>query len=109
MNNTSYIYISNHAYMRLKQRNGWSPKTSDRMLPKIYSDGLKGEQVKGYLKQWYNFKSLNESDPTAKYILFGDKLYIFRQNVLITVLPTPSKYSALRKKIYHFNDEIFFI
>lgn len=84
------IVISKHAYTRMKERNGWSKKTSTRMIQKIYSDGLRPNQVKGYLKGWVNGKA-DYTREDSELILFGEKLYIFNGNTMLTVLPVPSR------------------
>lgn len=86
----SEVVITKHAYSRLKERNGWSKKASDCMIPKVYVNGLRPEQVKGYLKNWVitKYEYSNERD---EYVLFGDKLYIFNNKTMLTVLPTPAR------------------
>lgn len=84
------LVITKHAYIRMKERNGWNRKTAKRMVSKIYNDGMRPNQVKGYLKSWVNtkYENRNEGD---EYILFGNKLYIFNEMTLLTVLPTPTR------------------
>lgn len=89
------ISISKHAYERLKERNGWNRKASDRMVGRVYSDGLRPEQVKGYLKGWVNKK--NEYSADKEFVLFGEKLYIFQDRTMLTVLPVPTKGFLLRE------------
>ncbi len=84
------LTISRHAYMRMKERNGWNKKTSNRMLNKIYMNGLRSNQVKGYLKDWIRSKA-NNTGEYRECILFGEKLYIFNENVMLTVIPIPSR------------------
>ncbi|QFJ55271.1 hypothetical protein [Pseudobutyrivibrio xylanivorans] len=86
----SEVVITKHAYSRLKERNGWNKKASDRMIPKVYVNGLRPEQIKGYLKNWVitKYEYSNERD---EYVLFGDKLYIFNNKTMLTVLPTPAR------------------
>jgi len=87
MNN---IKITEHAYLRMKQRNGWSRKTADRMLNRIYNNGQRIDSIKGYLKMWIKEKIKNDSDD-GEYVLYGKQVYIFRSDSLITVLTMPSK------------------
>lgn len=87
MNN---IKITEHAYLRMKQRNGWSRKTADRMLNRIYNDGQRIDSIKGYLKMWIKEKIKNDPDD-GEYVLYGKQVYIFRSDSLITVLTMPSK------------------
>ncbi len=90
------LVISEHAYMRLKERNGWNRKASSRMINKVYQRGLRPEQVKGYLKSWINNKAEYEKDGN-ELILFGEKLYIFNGNTMLTVIPIPSNSYLLRE------------
>ena len=84
------LVISQHAYMRMKERNGWSKKASTRMLQKIYSEGVRSNQVKGYLKGWVNDKA-DYAMEGRELILFGEKLYVFNEKTMLTVLPVPSR------------------
>lgn len=89
------INISEHAFMRMKKRNGWSRKAATRMIDKVYRNGLRPKQVKGYLKWWINDRA-NEELEGSELVLFGEKLYIFRGHTMVTVLPTPTKSCLLR-------------
>ncbi len=95
-NNSKAIVISEHAYMRLKERNGWSRKAATRMIGKVYQKGLRPEQVKGYLKCWINNKA-DYGTAGSEFVLFGEKLYIFSGNTMVTVIPTPSRGYLLRE------------
>ena len=84
------ISISKHAYGRLKERNGWNKKAADRMVTRVYYEGMRPNMIKGYLKSWVNRKAdMYEDD--KEFILFGEKLYIFRDGTMLTVLPVPSR------------------
>ena len=97
MNNfENRIIISRHAYARMKERNGWNKRTAERMVDRIYMDGLRPEQVKGYLKGWINRK-YEKSNTGDEYVLFGEMLYIFNGRFMLTVLPTPSRSRLLRE------------
>ena len=93
------LEISKHAYRRMKERNGWNKKTSDRMLRRIYTEGLRPSQVKGYLKGWVNGKTEYAGEEN-EFILFGDKLYIFNENIMLTVLPVPSRAYLLKETLF---------
>lgn len=90
MTMTEGLVITKHAYTRMKERNGWNRKAAKRMVSHIYSDGIRPEQVKGYLKGWVNTK-YNYRNDGDEYVLFGDKLYIFNGMTMLTVLPIPAK------------------
>ena len=69
------LVISKHGYARLKERNGWSKKAATRMIHKVYEEGLRPTQVKGYLKGWINSKAEYCKDD-KEFVLFGEKLYV---------------------------------
>ena len=84
------IVISKHAYLRMKERNGWSKKAAKRMIKKVYCKGTRAKEVKGYLKKWINDVS-DEAKEGVEYVLFGEKLYVFNNNIMLTVLPVPKR------------------
>ena len=88
------INITEHAYLRIKQRNGWNRKTANRMLDRIYDDGLRIKDIKGYLRVWIKNKIKSELQE-AEYVLYGKQVYIFREHNLITVLAAPCRKSAI--------------
>ena len=87
MNNTE-IKITKHAYDRLKERNGWNRKASDRMIMRVFTEGLRSESIKGYVRIW--LKEYGYSD-ASNYILYGKSIYIFKDNYLITGFPIPNR------------------
>ena len=90
------LVISRHAYTRMKERNGWNKKAASRMVQKVYTEGLRPEQVKGYLKGWINNKA-DYAKEGNELVLFGEKLYIFNGNTMLTVIPTPSRSYLIRE------------
>ena len=90
MTMTEELVITKHAYTRMKERNGWNKKAATRMVSRIYSDGVRPEQVKGYLKKCLNTKYEYRNDGD-EYVLFGNKLYIFNGMTMLTVLPIPTR------------------
>ena len=91
------IVLTRHAYLRMKERNGWSKKASERMAARIYLEGLRPEQVKGYLKGWIN-KKCSKSSQGNEFVLFGEMLYIFNGRTMLTVLPTPPRGVVLKEE-----------
>ena len=89
MENNS-IRISEHAYCRMKERNGWNKRTADRMVSRVYDNRQRLEQIKGYLRGW--IKSMISADKRGNdFVLYGQAIYVFREKVLVTVLHAPSK------------------
>lgn len=85
-----HVYITDHALKRLKQRNGWSKKTSKRMLARIYEQGKHCKDLTGRMKTWIKHKEQVSGDNTD-YRIYGEKLYIFDGSTLVTVVNTPRK------------------
>ncbi len=80
--------ISKHAEDRLKERCGFNRKTCERMSQKAYDDGITHAQTKGRLNKWIT--SLYFRNKNANNIrLYGDKAYIFCDEVLVTVIQIP--------------------
>ncbi len=86
------IYLTEHALQRLKERNGWNKKTALRMLKKVYEEGLKQHALKGFLRHWV--EHLKANHPECTYIVYGEKVYIFRTKTLITVINIPKNMFA---------------
>ncbi len=80
--------VSKHAEDRLKERCGFNRKTYERMAQKAYDDGITHAQTKGRLNKWIT--SLYFRNKNANNIrLYGDKAYIFCDEVLVTVIQIP--------------------
>lgn len=84
------VYISEHAMDRLKSRNGWNRKASMRMIKKVYDNGLTPDAVRGRFATWVRHKE-DTKNPGDEFRLYGDYLYVFNRQTLVTVLPTPKK------------------
>lgn len=78
------IYISKHAFERMKQRNGWNKKTAIRMVQRVYDEGLNPEEAPIEYRAWTMWQAKNHPDDLFKF--YGQMLYIFADKVLVTVL-----------------------
>jgi hypothetical protein len=98
------VYVVEHAYDRLKERNNWSRSTTDRLVRRIYFKGTKGCDVKGCLKDWIDGKR-TETGGDGIFIVYGNMLYVFKERLgdyfLITAfrIPVPSNLVRLKKGI----------
>ena len=96
---TRNTHITAHAYKRLRKRNGWEKKTSDRMVEKIFALGTRSADMKNYLKS-YVAKKISEAatEDKIEMVFYGDVLYVFgRNNTLVTTYPAPTRNSFKRK------------
>lgn len=81
--------ITKHANKRMKERGGLGKDARNRMAEKALTEGISHAETKGKLNKWvtsqffYNCRANNIR-------LYGDKAYIFRDEVLITIVQIPS-------------------
>ncbi len=80
-----YIYISDHAFRRLRERNGWNKRTAFRMVKRVYDNGKRTKDIKGQIKTY--IKKREKSHPDDEYVVYGNDLYIFCKHMLVTVFP----------------------
>lgn len=82
------IKVSKHAEQRMRERCGLNKKSIERIAQKAYNKGIKHESTKGRLNKWITcvyFKNTKANNIR----LYGDMLYIFCDNVLVTVFQIP--------------------
>lgn len=94
----SEIIITDHAYERGKERIGLGKVALNRYALKAYQQGLTHGQTKGRLhkyitKIWYNNKKVDNIR------IYGEHIYLFHQNILITVYHTPNHLRQLAKHL----------
>mgnify|MGYP003571335509 CR=1 FL=1 len=84
-----HLEISDHARKRIKERCGVrNRKAISRLVRKAFEEGLTHRDVTGKLCKYVD--SLYLKYHRGNQIrLFGDKAYIFDNEILITVLPIP--------------------
>lgn len=88
--------FTTHGRKRMKKRNGWSKKASERMIKRILANGEDMKEKTGYLGLWARAKLKNEQND-HRYLLYGTQVYIFTNETLITVFPMPSRQQAFKK------------
>ncbi len=80
--------VTKHAQRRMKQRCGVGKSSVKRLAKKVYDFGMTHSETSGNLKKWVD--GLYFYNQTANQIrLYGDKAYIFHNQVLITVVQIP--------------------
>ena len=89
------IYISEHAFNRIKERVGLNRRSTMRMIHKVYDQGIRGEKVKGYINIWLK-KKRRSSFQNEEVVLYGKFAYIFKNKILITVIPVPNRSSCIK-------------
>lgn len=85
------IEVSSHAKERMKERCKIKLKSAERLARIAFKKGLTQTETTGALNGYIN--SLYLYNGKANNIrLYGDKIYIFCNDVLVTVLDTPKRF-----------------
>ena len=95
----SQIIINEHAYERAKKRMGLSKKAAKRLAEKAYSFGIKHKDTHGQLQRYFDKIFLSHKTSTETRV-YGEFVYIFNENTLITILNLDNK---LKKIINDFS------
>lgn len=83
-------YVTNHGEKRLRKRSGINKKSVERIAEKAYRNGLHHKDTTGRLNRWIS--KLYFTNKRANSIrIYGDKAYIFADDVLITVFQVPKE------------------
>ena len=88
MNSKKKLKVTKHAKLRLKQRCGIKKRGARQAVKRVLQNGIPHSQTTGRLNKWMTglyFRSKGANN----ILLYGDKVYIFRNKVLITVFPIP--------------------
>ena len=86
------MYVTRHAKKRLHERDGTKKSAVYRKASLVYERGYRVEETKGRLRRWVD-SNRGSADNLRVY---GDKLYIFNGETLITVYQIPHE---IRKRI----------
>lgn len=84
------MVVTNHAYKRSLERSGLNRRATERMLNKIWDQGISAEETTGKIKQWLDTVQERSLSDLNKILLYGDKAYLFHDDILITILQVPS-------------------
>lgn len=90
--------VTQHGKKRLKERVGLNKKSAEKNADKAFQEGIKHSEVSGSLRKY--FDALYLQNRSANNIrIYGEKVYLFGGNKLITVLNLPNKYKSTVAKI----------
>lgn len=81
--------VSMHAAKRLKERCGLNKKSMQRMAQKAFDEGIRHSQTRGRLNKWVTGLYFNNRNAN-NIRLYGDKAYIFCEEILVTVIQIPT-------------------
>lgn len=98
------ITISHHAYHRAKERLGYNPDAFKRLAAQAYCYGISQAEAKGKLRRF--IESRCAEHPGNKPRIYGENIYIFKENCLVTVYQLPADVRASMHKINNNNAKI---
>ena len=93
------MIISDHAYKRIRERCGLPKKAVERSAMLALQKGLTHKESTGSLKRYFDYLFLSHRKG-ANIRLYGNHIYIFSRNCLITVLPLPNEHKKSLKKAF---------
>lgn len=90
------VRITDHAYDRMKERLGWNHKAGERMAQKAFEQGVTHGETRGSLHRYLDGIFLSYRNANCMRI-YGEAIFLFADNVLITVYALPTRYRKLMK------------
>lgn len=91
------VHVTRHAKKRLKERSGLQKGSMARISEKAFIQGINYRDTKGRLRKWIAKVDFDGGTKMTK--LYGDKLYLFDDNRLVTILQVPADLARDRKKM----------
>jgi len=92
----SKLALTEHACKRARQRFRWNVSTLERMSKKAFESGLKRKNTNGRLKKYLD-KLWNDHKHVNNFRLYGETLFVFSNNRLLTVWHLPPNLRPLAK------------
>ena len=87
------VYLTEHAYDRMKERVGVSRKAADRIGFKAYTDGISKEVVSGRLYRYIASEAKCHNRRNMDIRIYGEMVYCFvieeNKAILLTVFWVP--------------------
>lgn len=88
---------TNHARDRMKERCGFNKSSIDRMAKIAYNKGLRHKDCGGRLNK-YITNIYFEYETANQIRIYGDKVYLFKDELLITVFNLPNNLKDIANK-----------
>lgn len=84
------ITITQHAYLRGKERLSLKRSAFAKLANSAYTNGLRHADMKGYLKKYISGLYLRYENANS-ILIYGEVIFFFHYNVLITVYQLPAE------------------
>lgn len=90
------LKITDHAYKRAKKRMSWRADVLDKMASKAICLGITHSKSKGNLKRYFT-KIYLQYRKANNIRVYGENIFIFNNNTLITIFRLPQSLIKLSK------------
>lgn len=86
------INITTHGKKRIKKRCGVNMKSAQRIANIAFENGLSRFDISGCFRKYIDHLYFSYGKQANNIRVYGDKVYIFCERVLVTVLDLPHRY-----------------
>ena len=93
------MYVTKHGNKRSRERIGIPKKAVDRNAKNALENGLTHGQTRGGLKRYLDFLYFHGNGEANNMRVYGDHVYLFHDEILITVLNVPPEYRKQAAKL----------
>jgi len=85
--------VTRHAEHRTRERVGIPKKAVRRAAEKALREGIKRVETEGGLRRYLDWLYFRGNGDMDNIVIYGDKVYLFSQNRLVTVLTVPTAHA----------------
>lgn len=93
------VIITDHAFRRAKERCSLSKKALRRTAEKAYFDGYDHAKLKGRIRRYIDKRLMQYKKRGVRIKIYGEYMYIFTSNVLVTLFGIPNDFKAYVKEL----------
>ena len=97
------LRVSRHGNRRARQRVGLPKRAVDRMARKALERGIGYREATGRLKEYIGWLYEKYDGNGNNIRVYGDKVYVFHDTILITVLNVPGEHRKAAVKQFEKN------
>lgn len=97
------VDVTYHAFDRIKERVGLSKQAAIRLANKAFCNGITHKELTGGVLKFADHMYLSHKKANNIRI-YGEFMWLFHDNVLITVVDLPNEYKKSVKQIYKKRD-----
>jgi hypothetical protein len=90
--------LTYHSDLRIFDRVGGKKKGNQRIANKALTNGISLNETTGKLRRYLDKQKFQGDCHANNIMLYGNGIYLFDDNVLITVLTLPSEYCKIVSK-----------